>query len=139
MKKLLLLFALCAAARCFAADGVGIFQAGLQAFQANGADALLNTWYNSKDDADKIALLRERLTKITQGLGPVVETQVFAPHDLGRHVQKLYGVIYFEKRPLWLRAEYYEINGRGGLISLEWSLVPEDILPLTWAANPSRN
>ncbi len=139
MKKLLLLLGFCAAARCFAADGVGIFQAGLQAFQANGADALLNTWYNSKDDADKIALLRERLTKITQGLGPVVETQVFAPHDLGRHAQKLYGVIYFEKRPLWLRAEYYEINGRGGLISLEWSLVPDDILPLTWAVNPSRN
>jgi hypothetical protein len=133
MKKLLFLLGLFAACRGFAADGVGIFQAGLQAFQANGANGLLNTWYNTKDDFEKIAVLRDRLTKVTQGLGSVVETQVFAPHNLGRHVQKLYGVIYFEKRPLWLRAEFYEINGRGGLLTLEWSLSPDEILPLTWA------
>lgn len=135
MKKLTLLLTLFFAvfARGLAADGVATFQAGLQAFQANGADALLNTWYNSKDDFGKIAALRERLTRVTRDLGPVVDTQVFAPYDLGRHVQKLHGVIYFEKRPLWFRGEYYEINGRSGLIALEWSLVPEDILPLTWA------
>lgn len=120
--------------RCWAADGVPAFQSGLQAFQANGANALLNTWYGSSDDADKIAKIRDRLTRLTQNLGPVVDTQVFAPHNLGRHVQKLYGVIYFEKRPLWLRAEFYEIGGRSGFISLEFSLSPDDILPLTWAA-----
>lgn len=116
-----------------AADGVPIFDAGLRAFEANGPAALLNTWYDPREDFEKINALRDRLAKFTQRLGPVVDTQVFAPHNLGRHVQKLYGVIYFEKRPLWLRAEYYEINGRGGLIALEWSLVPEEILPLTWA------
>lgn len=136
MKKLFLLLGLFAALRSFAADGVPIFQAGLRAFQANGSSALFNTWYDSKAEFEKIALLRSRLDKVTADLGAAIDTQVFQPHNLGKHVQKLYGVIYFEKRPLWLRAEYYEINGRGGLIALEWSLVPEDILPLTWAAQP---
>lgn len=135
---LVVLFSTLALVRLSAADGVALFQAGLQAYEANGPTALFNAWYNSRDDFEKIEQLRERLAKITRDLGPVVDTQVFAPHPLGRHVQKLHGVIYFEKRPLWLRAEYYEINGRRGLISLEWSLVPEDILPLTWADRPGK-
>jgi hypothetical protein len=133
MKKLFTLFCLAAACKCFAADGTGVFKAGLQAFQANGPDALFNAWYNSKDDSDRIAEVRVRFIKITQNLGQVVDTQVFAPHDLGSHVQRLYGVIYFEKRPLWIRAEFYSIAGQSGFISLEFSLLADDILPLTWA------
>jgi len=63
-------------------------------------------------------------------LGGVVDTEVFAPKDIGRHVQRLYGVIYFQKRPLWLRAEYYTIEGRSGFISLEFSHDASDILPI---------
>lgn len=138
MKKLFAVFSLLAALRCSAADGVAAFQAGLQAFESNGPTALLNTWYDSREDFEKVRTLHEGLAKISSKLGPVIDTQVFAPHSLGRHVQKLYGVIYFEKRPLWLRAEYYSINGRSGFISLEWSLVPDDILPLTWAPHPGK-
>jgi len=133
MKKLFTLFYFAAVCSCYAADGTSTFEAGLQAYQANGPDALFNAWYNSKADTDKITEIRARFTKITQDLGQVVDTQVFVPHNLGSHVQKLYGAIYFEKRPLWLRAEYYSIAGRSGLISLEFSLSPDDILPLTWA------
>jgi hypothetical protein len=133
MKKLFTLFCLVAACKCFAADGPGVFQAGLQAYQANGPEALFNAWYDSKADSDRIAEIRVRFTKVTQHLGPVVDTQVFAPHNLGSHVQQLYGVIYFEKRPLWIRAEFYSIAGRSGFISLEFSLSADDILPLTWA------
>lgn len=138
MKKLLVsvFFLSIVAVRCCAADGVAVFQSGLQAFQSNGADALLSTWYSARENTEKIGRLREQLNKLTQDLGPVVDTEVFAPHNLGRHVQKLCGVIYFEKRPLWLRAEYYSIGGRSGFIALEFSLVPEDILPLTFAKNP---
>lgn len=135
MKRLLLPLALLALllTRAAAADGVPVFQRGLEAFQANGADALLGTWYTTGDDADKIAKLRDRLAKLTARLGPVVDTQVFKPYNLGKHVQRLYGVIYFEKRPLWLRAEYYEIGGRSGFLSLDFSLNADDILPLAWA------
>lgn len=136
MKKLLICTVWLIACRCWAADGVAVFQSGLQAFQSNGADALLSTWYSARDNTDKITRLRDELNKIAQNLGPVVDTEVFAPHNLGRHVQKLYGVIYFEKRPLWFRAEYYSIGGRSGFIGLEFSLIPEDILPLTWTKNP---
>lgn len=129
MRKLILFFVL-VACRAWAADGVAAFENGLKAFQTNGADALLSAWYRPGDDTEAIGKVRARLVKISQGLGPAIDTQVFAPHDLGRHVQRLYGVIYFEKRPLWLRAEYYEINGRGGFISLEFSLSADDILPL---------
>lgn len=131
--KTLAMIAVCfAASLCSAAQGVDVFQAGLQAFQTNGAEALLNTWYGSSDDSEKLVRLRDRLTRLKRELGPVLDTQVFAPHSLGRHVQKLYGVIYFEKRPLWLRADYYEIGGRAGFIALEFSLEPDEILPL-WA------
>ena len=129
MKKLLLLLCLLAATRCFALDGVETFRAGLQAFQANGPDALLRTWY-SNDEQEKIANLRKRLIAISGNLGEVVDTEVFAPKDLGRRVQRLYGVIYFQKRPLWLRAEYYTIEGRGGFISLEFSCEASNILPV---------
>lgn len=76
------------------------------------------------------AKIRERLTAVARQLGPVVDTEVFAPHKLGAHVQRLYGVIYFEKRPLWVRAEYYAIAGRSGFISLEFSLSADEILPV---------
>lgn len=130
MKKLLVLFCLCTACRCFAADGVGVFAAGLQNFRDNGPDALLNTWYSSRDDAEKIGQIRQRLAAMSRALGPVVDTEVFAPYNLGANVQRLYGVIYFEKRPLWLRAEYYSINGRSGFIGLEFSLSADEILPV---------
>lgn len=132
MKTTLLLVLVFTACRCFAADGVPAFRAGLQAFQANGPDALLQTWYSSDEERQKVTGIRERLTDMTQQLGAVVDTQVFAPRDLGRHVQRLYGVIYFEKRPLWLRAEYYAIAGRSGFLSLEFSYSADDILPLEW-------
>jgi len=128
MKKIVLLFCLLIAGRCFALDGVDTFRAGLQAFQANGPDALLRTWY-SDDEQEKTADLKKRFIAITSNLGEVVDTEVFAPKEIGRRVQRLYGVIYFQKRPVWLRAEYYTIEGRGGFISLEFSREASDILP----------
>lgn len=135
MKTILSLVLLFAACRCFAADGVPVFKAGLQAFQANGPDALLQTWYGSDEEMQKVPGIRQKLTEMTVPLGAVLDTQVFAPRDLGRHVQRLYGVIYFEKRPLWLRAEYYAIAGRSGFLSMEFSYSADDILPLEWATS----
>lgn len=129
MKKILLLLCLIAATRCFALDGVATFRAGLEAFQTNGPDALLRTWY-SLGEQEIIANARKRLTAHSLNLGEVIDTEVFAPKDLGRHVQRLYGVIYFKKRPLWVRAEYYTIDGRSGFISMDFSCEANDILPL---------
>jgi hypothetical protein len=129
MKKTLIFLFIITAGRCFALDGIETFRAGLLAFQANGPDALLHTWYND-DEPDKIANIRKRLIALTSNLGDAVDTEVFAPKDIGRHLQRLYGVIYFQKRPVWLRAEYYTIEGRGGFISLEFSRDASDILPI---------
>ncbi len=129
MKKLITLGFLLLASRCFGADGVEVFRAGLAAFQANGPDALLQTWYGT-DEQEKKDHLRNKLISMTKNLGNVVDTQVFAPKDLGRHIQRLYGVIYFRKRPLWVRAEFYSIDGQSGFISLEFSPSADDILPL---------
>ncbi|MBL9207550.1 MAG: hypothetical protein JNN01_20885 [Opitutaceae bacterium] len=125
-----LLLTVLLASPALAVDGVPTFRSGLQAFQANGTDALLNAWYDGDQEREKVAELRRRLQAMTRDLGPVIDTEVFAPRDLGRHVQRLYGVIYFRKRPLWLRAEYYGIQGRAGFISLEFSQLADDILPL---------
>ncbi|MCX6954370.1 MAG: hypothetical protein NTV51_19635 [Verrucomicrobia bacterium] len=136
MKKLLVVFCCLVACRTFAADGLALFQIGLKTYQENGADALLNTWYSTRDDADKIAALRTRLNAATRHLGTVVDTEVFTPRNLGKNVQRLYGVIYFEKKPLWIRAEFYAVGGRSGFISLEFSHSPDEILPLAWVALP---
>src|SRR5579885_2367946 len=133
MKKIILLCSLTfIACRCFAVDGAATFRDGLQAFQANGPDALLNTWYGKMENEAEIAGIRARLIKVTHVLGPVVDTEVFVPRNLGRHVQILYGVIYFEKRPLWLRAEFYSIGNKGGFLSLNFSLQADEILPEEW-------
>jgi hypothetical protein len=131
MNKVLLLAIVMVAGRVAAAetDGVAVFRAGLVAYQANGPDALLGAWYDAEEQA-MIGDLRQRLIAATRGLGEVVDTEVFAPTSVGRHLQHLYGVIYFRKRPLWLRADYYAIEGRSGFISLEFSRSSEDILPL---------
>ena len=129
MKKLTFFVSLFIVSRCSGADGVDVFRSGLAAFQANGPDAFLRTWYSS-DDEDKRGEIKKRLAAMTRNLGEVVDTEVFAPKELGRHVQRLYGVIYFRKRPLWLRAEYYSIDGQSGFISLEFSAEANDILPL---------
>jgi hypothetical protein len=130
MKKfcavLLFCFALC---RSHASEAVDTFSAGLRAFQANGPDALLNAWYGS-DSESKLPELRTRLLAISSRLGAVVETETFEPKMLGKRVTRLYGVIYFQKRPLWIRADFYTADGASGFIALEFSTKPEEILPL---------
>jgi hypothetical protein len=129
MKKLIVILVLGLATPALRADGLQVLRSGLEAFQANGVEALLSTWFDAKDQP-QMELVRQRFSKASQGLGTVVGTEVFAPRNLGSHVQRVYGVIYFEKRPLWLRAEYYTIGGRSGFISLEFSRNADDILPL---------
>lgn len=111
------------------ADGVEALRNGLQAFQANGVDALLGAWYDSKDQL-QMDSVRARFAKAAQGFGAVLDVEVFAPRTIGHHIQRVYGVIYFAERPLWVRAEYYTVNGHGGFISMEVSRNADDILPL---------
>jgi hypothetical protein len=130
MKKIALFAALlCASFVARGSEATDVFRAGLQAFQANGADAMLNAWYGH-DSETKLPELRARLNAMNTRLGPVVETEMFDPKMLGKRITRLYGVIYFRKRPLWIRADYYTAEGAGGFIALEFSLKPEEILPL---------
>jgi hypothetical protein len=128
MKKILVLLLLCASwAR--AADGVELFRNGLQAFQTNGVDALIRTLYSSNNPAE-VDRLKDRLAHASAGLGQVIDTEVFQPRAYGKYVQRLYGVIYFAEHPLWVRADYYSISGRSGIIAMDFSRHPEDVLPL---------
>ena len=135
MKKLTIVFLLFTVSRGWAADGVAMFQSGLKAFQESGPDALMSTWYSSRDDVDKVAAIRAKLTTMTRNLGSVMDTEIFAPCLLGKNVQRLYGVIYFDKRPLWIRADFYSINGHGGFISIDCSLSHDEIFPVGWVAS----
>lgn len=128
MKKLVVILLLIVGRTAFA-DGVDVFRTGLEAYQVNGPDALLRTWYGV-DEQDKIADIRKRLSAETQNLGEVVGTEVFAPKDLGKHIQRVYGVIYFRSRPIWIRGEFYSIAGQSGFLSIEFSRNADDILPL---------
>ena len=110
-------------------EALDTFSAGLRAFQANGPDALLNAWYSNDNDT-RLPELRARFLSLSNRLGPVVETETFEPKTLGKRVTRVYGVIYFQRRPLWIRADYYTADGSGGFISLEFSTRPEDILPI---------
>src|SRR5882672_11043544 len=103
MKKILVFLVSLAAMHLHASEATDTFRAGLSAFQTNGPDALLNTWYSGDTDT-KLPELRAKLQAISSRLGPVVETESFDPRPLGKRVTRLYGVIYFRKRPLWIRA-----------------------------------
>ncbi|HEX2854466.1 MAG TPA: hypothetical protein VHO24_14610 [Opitutaceae bacterium] len=129
MKKIILLLAFLSTSLARGNEATDAFRAGLLAFQANGPDALLNAWYGH-DSETKLPELRARLAAISLRLGPVVETEIFEPKTLGKRVTRLYGVIYFRKRPLWVRADYYTADGAGGFITLDFSVKPEEILPL---------
>lgn len=129
MKKILLLIACLWGLTARGSEATEAFRSGLIAFQANGPDALLNAWYGH-DSETKLPELRARLAAISARLGPVVETEMFDPKMLGKRVTRLYGVIYFRKRPLWIRADYYTADGAGGFITLDFSVKPEEILPL---------
>lgn len=129
MKKFLILLALLFSLPAHAQDAVGTFRAGLQAFEANGPDALFRAWYGADEDT-RLADLRTRLTAFSNRLGPVIETEIFAPKTIGKRLTRLYGVIYFTKRPLWIRADYYQGAGIGGFVALEFSLRPDDIFPV---------
>lgn len=129
MKKFVLILALVFCSHVYAEDAVGTFRAGLQAFEANGPDALFRAWYGADEDT-RIAELRTRLTAFSSRLGPVLETEIFAPKQIGKRLTRLYGVIYFTKRPLWIRADYYQGAGIGGFVALEFSLKPDDIFPM---------
>jgi hypothetical protein len=130
MKKLILLIAVLFGSYSYANEASDTFRAGLLAFQANGPDALLNAWYGEDSEVKQLPELRARLTALSARLGPVVETEVFDPRMLGKRVTRLYGVIYFRKRPLWIRADYYTADGASGFIALDFSTKPEEILPL---------
>ena len=132
MKKIIVVLFLVSVSRVFGSDGVTAFQQALQAFTTNGAEAFSRGWYDP-NDKEKIASVTERLAKETQWLGAAIETQVFAPKSLGRHILRLYGVIYFEKKPLWVRAEFYTLGDRSGFLSVEFSPSADDILPLEFA------
>lgn len=129
MKKIILFVALICASLARGSEATDVFRAGLLAFQTNGPDALLNAWYGH-DAETKLPELRARLAAISARLGPVVEVEMFDPKMLGKRVTRLYGVIYFQKRPLWIRADYYSADGSGGFIALDFSVKPEEILPL---------
>ena len=131
MKKILavLLLWLVMQSTVKASEAVDTFTAGLKAFQANGPDALLSAWYSNDTEA-KLADLKGRLLALSTRLGPVLETETFEPKMLGKRVTRVYGVIYFHKRPLWIRADYYSADGGSGFIALEFSVKPEDILPI---------
>ncbi len=128
MKKILILLTLACGLRCLGSDAITTFRAGLQGAQKTGPEVLLNAWY-LPEEAQRVDELRTKFNALSAKLGPVIDTEVFTPRAVGSRLTHLYGVIYFRKRPLWIRADYYVGDGSGGFVHMEFSLKPEDILP----------
>jgi len=128
MKKILMLLTLACGLRCMASDALTVFRAGLEGVQKVGPEVLLSAWY-LPEEAPKVEELRQRFNSLSNRLGPVIDSEIFAPKAVGRRLTHLYGVVYFRKRPVWIRADYYNGDGSGGFIHLEFSLKPDDILP----------
>src|SRR3954464_13007532 len=116
-KHIVWLFLVCLWQRSEAA-GIDVFKAGLDAFHSNRAETLLASWYDPTDK-EKIAITRRKFAEATGDLGDVMDTEVFEPKSLGRHIQHLYGVIYFRKSPLWVRTVYYTLGDQHGFLSIE--------------------
>ena len=130
MKKFFVLLFFVGLCQRLGAEGIDVFKAGLDAFRSNRAEALLASWYDPTDK-EKIATTRRKFAEATADLGDVVDTEVFEPKSLGRHIQHLYGVIYFRKSPLWVRTVYYTLGDQKGFLSIEFSKRSDEILPAT--------
>ena len=128
MKKYLVLLFLVSLSRRLGAEGIDVFKSGLDAFRANRAETLLASWYDPADK-EKMGITRKKFADVTGDLGDVVDTEVFEPKSLGRHIQHLYGVIYFRKSPVWVRAVYYTLGDRSGFLTIELSKRSDEILP----------
>jgi hypothetical protein len=128
MKKYLVFLFFASCFRCWGADGIDVFKTGLEAYRTNRAETLLAAWYQPNDKAI-IGQVRKKFADTTDDLGEVVDTEVFEPKSLGRHIQHFYGVIYFRKSPLWVRAVYYSLGDQRGYLSIEFSKRSDEILP----------
>jgi hypothetical protein len=128
MKKYFVWLFLVGLCRRSDAAGIDVFRAGLDAFRSNRAETLLASWYDPTDK-EKIAITRKKFAEATADLGDVVDTELFEPKSLGRHIQHLYGVIYFRKSPLWVRTVYYTLDDRSGFLTIEFSRKSDEILP----------
>ncbi len=128
MKKILVLLILTCGLRCAASDALTAFRAGIEAVQKVGPEVLLGAWY-LPEEAPKVEELRNRFNGLSARLGPVIDSEIFSPKPVGRRLTHLYGVIYYRKRPVWIRADYYSGDGSGGFVHMEFSLKPDDILP----------
>jgi hypothetical protein len=128
MKRYLVLLFVLGFWQRLGAEGVDVFKSGLDAFRSNRAESLLASWYDPTDK-EKIAITRRKFAEATADLGEVVDTEVFEPKSLGRHIQHLYGVIYFRRSPLWVRTVYYTLGDQHGFLSIEFSKRSDEILP----------
>ena len=100
---------------------------GLQAWQDNGVEAGLRTWY-----ADRPALayeMKEKLQPLIAELGEVIDTELIAIQPISKRVTRYYVAVYFTRAPLWLRVERYASEKQGFYLPLRFSTDPDRILP----------
>ena len=75
------------------------------------------------------AELNAKVSAETKNLGEIFDTEVVATQTLSKRVTRYYLVIYFTRRPLWIRIDRYAGRDRAYFLPFKYSLDSDAILP----------
>lgn len=98
-----------------------------ETFSSNGATPFAKALFT--DDPEQMREFAKVLDGLMTKCGTFESYEVLSRHALSQRVERLILVIYFERRPIWLKLDYYRASAHSRFISWKASLVPSDILP----------
>jgi len=116
-----------------APDSDPVLLQGLQAMesQTNSAQAACQIWY--QDQPEQAAALQKRIYAASQDMGAVIGSEIVASERLSSRSERFFGVIYFERHPLWFSVERYVGREMGKdkpmFLPMRVAREPDDILP----------
>lgn len=92
-----------------------------------GVSVFAKTLYAEEPVSLKAA--EDALVAQSKGLGAMHGGDVLLSVDFSPRFRRIYAVLYFERKPLWFRVDYYTVNGRSFFLPLFSSPKPEEVLP----------
>jgi hypothetical protein len=116
-----------------APDSDPVLLQGLQAMesQTNGVQAACQIWY--QDQPELAAAMQKHIYNVSADMGAVIGSEIVASQRLSSRSERFYGVIFFERRPLWFSIERYVGREMGKdkptFLTLRVAREPDDILP----------
>lgn len=110
-----------------AQDAASLLRASFENYNTYGAPVFARTLY--PEDPPSLKAAEETLGAFSKTLGAIHGGDIVLSTDFTKCYRRYYCVLYFERRPVWFRVDFYSVNGRSFFLPMSASVKPEDILP----------